>query len=343
MHNTVIHLHSAISGDGAPEWLHLVPAGTFKGVDGRGPYRVKDGQAVIRHSMQAGAGRLPIDENHAIDLRAPKGEASPARGWIVELQERAEGIFGRVEWTEDGRRMVAAKEYRGISPAISRKADGEIVAVLRASLTNTPNLTQLATLHSRSHDMDFLAQLRQALGLGTDVPEADVLTAATAAKTAVDTHAAQLTAIRTAAGLAATVSPEAIVTELQARHATGDQAAAQLRTTVVELQTRLATLQNDTAKKEATAFIDSSISAGKVGLRPLRDYYIDRHMKDPAGVEKEVGAMVSLHAGRTVVPPRDPSNPAASLTPEQVDLCSMLGLTTEQFAASAKQMNVESL
>lgn len=332
----IIHLHSAISGDGAPEWVHLVPAGTFKGADGRGPYRVADGAAVIRDSMATGAGRLPIDENHAIDLKAPKGEASPARGWIVELQERDTGIWGRVEWTEDGRRMVAAKEYRGISPAISRKADGEIVAVLRASLTNTPNLNQLTTLHSRSPEMDFAAQLRQALGLGVTAPEADVLAAVTAHKTAVDTHATQLAAIRKAGGMAETVTADGIVTELQARRASDDTVVTQLRSTAVDLQNQLNTLKNDTAKKEATAFVDAAIKAGKASLVPLRDYYIDRHMKDPAGVEKEVGAMVSLHAGRTIVPPRDPKAGEVVLSPEDERACELMGLDPKAFAEMAK-------
>lgn len=341
----IVTLHSALpAGDAAPEWIHLVPAGEFSGADGRGPYRVRDAAAVIRHSMQAGTGRLPIDVNHAIDLKAPKGEEAPARGWIVELQERGDGIWGRVEWTEAGRAMVAGKEYRGISPAITRKADGEITGVLRASLTNTPNLTQLATLHNRIPDMDFIARVRQALGLGADVPEADVLTALSAQKTAVDTHASQLAAIRTAAGLAATVSADAIVTELQARQSTGEQQSAQLRATVVDLQTRLSTLQEEGARDKATRYIDDAIKAGRAGLVPIRDHMIERHMKDSAAVEKEVAAYPLLNGGRVVTPPRaDPNNPSAGLTSEEIALCSQMGLTHEQFAASKKQLGTEAL
>ncbi|QIB34755.1 phage protease [Ancylobacter pratisalsi] len=337
----IVTLHSALPAtDGAPDWVHLVPAGTFSGADGRGPYRVRDAAAVIRQSMAAA--RLPIDENHAIDIKAPKGEPSPARGWIVEMQERSDGIWGRVEWTEAGRAMVAGKDYRGISPAISRAADGEIVAVLRASLTNTPNLTQLATLHHRSDSMNFLEQLRKLYGLADTVAEADVLAAVTAQKTAVDTHASQLAAIRAAAGLAADVAPDGIVTELQARQSTGDQAAAQLRSTVVDLQTQLTTLQADTAKREAARVIDEAIAAGKVGLVPLREHYIERHMADPAAVMKEIGAMVSLHASGRVIPSK-PANGEVVLSAEEERTCELMGIDLKAYAEQRKALKMEVL
>ena len=93
-----VHLFSALpagsTGQG-PEWVHLIPAGTFSGADGRGPYTLHNPEAVITASIAAG--KLPIDENHAIDLAAPKGGPSPARGWIVELQSRTDGLWGKVE------------------------------------------------------------------------------------------------------------------------------------------------------------------------------------------------------------------------------------------------------
>ncbi len=78
-----ITLHTALDA-GVPEWVQLVPAGTFKGADGRGPYTLTNAAAVIAASMAGPNARLPVDENHSTDIAAPKGEPSPARGWIVE-------------------------------------------------------------------------------------------------------------------------------------------------------------------------------------------------------------------------------------------------------------------
>lgn len=331
-----VSLHSLLpAGSGAPEWVQLVPAGTFSGVDGRGPYHLRDPQAVIATSLHHFGGRLPIDENHAIDLKAPKGEPSPARGWIVELQEREGSIWGRVEWTDEGARLVAGKAYRGISPCIYRNAAGDIVAVGRASLVNQPNIRQLATLHHQDPNMDLIAQLRAALGLGADAPEADVLAAVTANKTVIDTHSASIKAIAAAAGLSDALAVDGIVAELQARQSSGDQAAAQLRQTVVELQSQLTTLQADSAKQAATRFVDDAIAAGRAGVVPLREHYIDQHMKDPARVEKEIGALPILNARqqRPVTP--DPANPAAALDDDQLKVCELMGVDPAEFAKTA--------
>jgi len=112
---------------GAPEWVHLLPAGAVETVDRRGPYRVTDGEKLIAASF-AQSPRLPIDENHATDLAAPKGQPAPARGWITALEARADGIWGKVEWTEAGRQLVEDRAYRGLSPVISKRSTDHTVA-----------------------------------------------------------------------------------------------------------------------------------------------------------------------------------------------------------------------
>lgn len=133
-------------GGKVPDWVHLLPAGQIRTVDGRGPYRVAS-MAQIASQLATG-GRLPIDENHATDLGGRLGMPAPARGWITALQARSDGLWGKVEWTAEGRRLIADKAYVGLSPAILHTASGDVVKVLRASLTNTPNLQGLTTLHS---------------------------------------------------------------------------------------------------------------------------------------------------------------------------------------------------
>jgi phage I-like protein len=348
-------LHFQIPAGQAPEWLHLTPAGTFSGADGRGPYRVVDAQAVITSSMAAG--KLAIDENHAIDKAAPEGRPSPARGWIVAMEVRADGIWGRVEWTGEGKRMADDHAYRGFSPVIvSEKATGKVLRILRGALTNDPNLT-LTTLHSRSDDMDFLAKLRQALGLKTDATEDGIITAVTS-------HAAiavSLGKIAEAAGLKADATGEQITTHLQAQAKTGDKVeavkaglkaagldydtatveqisthlkgkgdgnVAELTQTVVTLQSQLTLLQSATSKDKAVAFVDGAIAAGKP-IKPLRDHYVTQHQKDPARVETEINAMVSLNAGGIVKPPKAEGG---ALDAEDLAVVEAMGLDPKKFA-----------
>lgn len=136
----------SVAAQAAPEWLHLAPAGIFYGRDGRGPYQVKNADAVIAASMAEG--KIALDENHATDFAQSTGVASPARGWFDRLELRPDGIWGHVEWTDSGASLMSDKAYRGVSPVFTHGKDGVVTRILRAALTNTPNIAQLATLHS---------------------------------------------------------------------------------------------------------------------------------------------------------------------------------------------------
>jgi phage I-like protein len=357
MKTIVSSLHFAIPATGeAPEWVHLIPAGTFSGVDGRGPYRIEDAGDIIQTSMAAG--KLPIDENHAVDKAAPEGLPSPARGWIIAMESRASGIWGKVEWTGSGAELMRDKAYRGISPVFAHtQSGGRVVRILRAALTNDPNLT-LTTLHSRSEPMDFLAKLRQALGLPVDAAEDAMLTSVSAhalagatlgkvsaalglavdaksddivaGATAKLADAAKLAAIaahcKTAGLELEKLTPTELQTQLMARGGAGEE--AELRKTVITLQSRLDTLVGDQAKTDATAFVDAAIGAGKP-IKPLRDHYIARHQKDAAAVETEINALVSIHSG-SVRPPKS-SEPGALDAEDQAVVVAM-GLDPKEFA-----------
>jgi phage I-like protein len=341
-----IALHSLLPADGtAPDWVHLVPAGAFHGQDGRGPYRLAAPDAVIRASMAAG--RIPIDENHATDLAAPSGGASPARGWIVEMQYRQPidgiepgGLYGRVEWTQSGAGLLADRAYRGISPVFQSSKDsdsGDVVRVLRAALTNTPNLTLNPLHHRQEARMDLIEDLRQAFGLPEAANEAAVLAAARAAQAATSAHAQQVAAIAAAAGVQATEST-AIITALQAQRQTAGS-AEQLHTELMAVRNELTTLANERARERAAAFVDGQIAAGKPVSPAMRDHYVTRHMTDAAAVERELGAMISLHAGGLGGRPVQDQvalHAEDGLTPQEREIAAKMNLDPKQFSQAAK-------
>lgn len=177
-------LSHAIS-PGGEQLVHLVPSGTFKGRDGRGPFTLSDANAVIQASREfAGTRQIPIDYEHQIDFAAKNGKPAPAAGWIKGLQARADGIWGQVKWTAKASTMITAGEYRYISPVLLI-ANGEIKCLPRAALTNSPNLDELKALFSTDtqttteEDMmkEFLAKLAKILGLEDGSDEAAIVTA----------------------------------------------------------------------------------------------------------------------------------------------------------------------
>lgn len=326
----------ALSQQVAPDWIQILPAGdVIETQDGRGPYTLKDANAVIEASMNDGP--LPVDQDHATDLAAPKGLPAPARGWIVELEARggsAGGVWGRVEWTEEGARMVAAREYRGVSPVfLHTKRGGGIVRILRASLVNSPNLRGLAALHSETKAMDFMKMLREALGLAEDADEDAILDAVRKTKT--DMEAAQASrddaraALQTAEG--ARDKANDALKALQASGGDAEKTIAALQSELSDTANKLNALIETTSSEKATVFVDGAIKAGRVGVKPMRDKYIAMHMKNPKDTEELINAMPILGpSGAAIEPPADAGG-ATSLNAAQRNAAKLLGVSEEAY------------
>jgi phage I-like protein len=123
-----------------PKRIQLLPPGpNIEGRDGR-TWIMRNSESVVSAS-NAWLPNHPIDENHAIDLKVPQGGSSPAFGWFSNISVESNGsIWADVEWTKRGAEAVANLEYRYVSPVIVNNEKGEISTILRAALSNSPNL-----------------------------------------------------------------------------------------------------------------------------------------------------------------------------------------------------------
>ena len=144
-----------------PEWLPMIPAGTFTGRDGR-TWINDNPAAVIAASFRHP--KLPVDIEHATELLGPKGEEAPAYAWIDAMRVNADGgIEAHVEWTPDGEARVRGKKYLYYSPAFRYLATGQVTLLSSVGLTNKPNL-YLPALNSEN-TMTVPLQIVTALGL----------------------------------------------------------------------------------------------------------------------------------------------------------------------------------
>lgn len=355
----------ALNAEGSPpDWIMLLPAGSgglITTVDDRGPFRVRDAAKLVAASMPEGA-RLPIDENHATDLAAPEGRPSPARGWVVGLQARQDGIYGRVDWTESGHALLKDRGYRFISPVITHDRANNVTGLLRASLTNRPNLRGMTALNAQENEMDLLAQLRKLLGLPDDADEAAVIAKITSLnKDAVSTNAA-LKPIATAAGLKDDADATVILTTVKAlKDGTALQSVARAAglkgdedvtaivaavkqladgagPTIVALQAEIKTLGErlnasitTTATDKATAYVDGEIAKGRVGVKPMRDRYIAMHAKNPAEAETLIGAMPIVGPSGAMTTPPENKDGKIALNSEQLNAAKILGVKPEDY------------
>lgn len=176
----------------------------------------------------------------------------------------------------------------------------------------------------------FAAEAVKASGLPADA-SGEQITAHFQARATRDAKIDALKASLKAEGLDLDVSsPEQITAHLKTRGGDADD----LRKIVVDLQSRLDTVQAVDAQARATAFVDAAIAGGKP-IRPLRDHYIAQHQKDAARVETEISAMVSIHAGGIV---RIPQTDKTALDAEETAVCSAMGLDPKIFAETKVEM-----
>lgn len=320
-------------GAGAPEWVHLLPSaqGEIHTYDNRGPYRIADIEAVIAASMQSERG-MPIDENHATDTAMQNGNGAPARGWIKELQARADGLWGRVEWTRAGAELLADRAYRGISPVFNHLADKTITRVLRASLTNKPNLKGLVALNTENA-MSFAA-IAKTLGLGDDASEEAILASIGKLKKPDDTAMqSQLAEIAAALGVDG-ADPAAVLAAAKTAKG-GETDITALQAEHAALAGQFKTLKEQTAKDKATSFVDGAIAQGRAGVKPQRDRFIAMHMQDAAGTEALVAGLPALGGdGKPNSQPPATGGEITSLNAEQMAVADQLGIPHDKFLAS---------
>lgn len=369
-------LHS-IAVDPGHDWIKLLPFGTFGGRDGRGPYSLPatHAQSVLDATRaRAGSMDLVVDYDHQTDLAAVAGVGgqAPAAGWIKELAPRGDGIYARVEWTARASEKLGNREYRYISPVFDHtRAGGVVTRILRAGLTNNPNLDLMTALaaaqsHGGSEMEMFLKQLAAALGLpeaeATETKVVERVTAAAAAGTALGRIATAIgkkaddkaddiiTAVQAAAaaaagfdkaakavGKTAADSADDVVTAINAAKVAGAPDPAKY--VPIDQVSSLQAQVNSLVQRDVEADVDKAIQSGKVAPS-LRSWATDLRKSDKARFDAFLaGAPTVIQSGSqlTVVPADVGQN--GGLTNEERAVASALGQSEETFLKTKKGMS----
>ncbi|HEY6298549.1 MAG TPA: phage protease [Candidatus Binatus sp.] len=304
----------------APEWIELLPGGVFYGRDGRGPFRLDDPAAVIASTtaLQMNAG-IPIDYDHATDFGAPEGRPAPAAGWIRELEVRGGAVWGRVEWTARAASSIVAREYRYVSPVFQfDPKDGSVTRLLRAGLTNNPNLhltaiaasrTAAADNETKDQRMEFpIQELRELLNLEGDASAAEVV--------------AKVRELRAAGDAASSQS-----TSTQAHDPAHYVAIAEFERALTELNA----LKAERARERAAHTVEEAIRAGKV-VPAQREWAIAYCAADARGFQAFAAKQPSIvgeNLGLGGEPPAD--RRGGGLNAAELAICAQLGLKHSEF------------
>lgn len=338
----------------APEWITLVPAGVFSLVDGRGPFRNFDPEAIISASIaRAGKTELPGDYDHHMDLPPSAGVKGLASGWIKELKAEGGAVRARVKWTSAGRAHLEAGEYRYVSPRFAQDADGNVLFLVRFALTNKPAIVDLpaiaahatqhpahTSVHNRENDVNLLQRLLGALAISASVTEDQAVDL-------VRQLAGKVNDLTKAAGLTSAAAADEVVAALRKVDPANYVSAAEHQTVVAErdkLRKDAADANTARLAAEISAAVEAGVASGQV-VPAAKDTWI-KLCTSAASVDpvkeflKTAPVVVPKTTQGAGTPPAGGEISAAAVEadPEMMALCRQFGITPERFA---EQRNAE--
>jgi len=299
-------------GPTAPEWILLVPAGDIVARDGRAfSNRTPD---VVVTAFREDRKDMPVDYEHATQLRAPEGLSAPAVAWVKDIEVRDGALWGQVDWNREGREAVESKSYRYISPVVHPDASRNVVRISSVALTNDPALFLPALLSRKPLETETnMKSIALALGLPETATETEILSKLSANKTEVELLTRK----------AEKPDPELFV-------------ARKDHDVVVELcaqqKTEIETLKKADTDRAVTAAVEEAISGGKV-IPAIKDSEIE--LCRAIGVEKYQERLSRMTA--IVKPGEDPATrgaetgKAGALSSDEVAMCRRLGISEDDF------------
>lgn len=328
------------SGEAKAVWNRIVPAGTFKARDGRGPFHAggkAEMEAILARTLKyAGGTELMIDYDHQSFLSAVKGVGGTAKaaGWIKQLEVREDGIWGLIEWTLAAAEAIKASEYRYLSPSFSNDKAGNIHTIFNAGLLNMPAMDLVAvaagvdTATLTEPDMKTIAK---ALGLEETASEDAILAAINALTT-------DRSRIVTTAGLKPEASTDELVTTLAALKTastlTPDPAKFVPIEQVTALQAEVTTLKAEILGDKADVAVDKAIEDGKL-LPALRDWGLNLFKADQSQFTAYIDKAPSLTATQLGSKKVDTTK-SDELTAADERVIQLMGVSREDFIKSRK-------
>lgn len=149
---------------GAERWCMIAPLGEYLATtaDGREVTEIlapEDFERIVMlfHDRQEEKGGVPLDRDHA-SMKKPLDRDTQAYGWIRDLRmmiggaSQYNGLYAKIEWTDEGRRLVLDKSYRFLSPVFTMDGEGHPTSLVNVALTNRPNFDLPPIFNSTGDD-----------------------------------------------------------------------------------------------------------------------------------------------------------------------------------------------
>ena len=156
---------------------------------------------------------LLVDQDH---FSENEDKPSEAFGWITSLQNRADGLWAQIAWTDAGESSVRNKRYRFLSPVWEPKDCEDLgnrrirpMRLDKAAVTNEPNIKGMTPLKNRKQNpaagipdsggkdkMEHKPLLLQLLGLAAEASDEQITAGIAAHTTEIQNRKTELETIK---------------------------------------------------------------------------------------------------------------------------------------------------
>lgn len=298
--------------DSATSDVRVVPAGNFRGRDGRPTecaswVLTEAGALAILEARNRQQDKFLFDYNHQTLYVAKTGQKAPAAGWGAALEWRpGDGIYAvATEWTPTAQKEIADKDFRYISPVITyNKTTGEVTGLLMASLVNYAALDDLCDLAAMAA-LQFLTPQETAMD-PKEIIERLIYLLNLPVTATIDEIGAELDKLKAmiaqpdgaTAGLSALLSAKSDEIALLSAQVGADPDPLKYAPVAVvnELRGKLAALSGDTLQMQVKKLVDDGVTSGKIIGPAERDWAMKKGMKDIAALQADLDNTVGIAA-----------------------------------------------
>ncbi len=289
-----------------------------------------------------------VDLEHlSLDSKAPNYDPD-ARAWLkLELRSGALWAF-RVRWTPDGRERLTTRKQRYISPAFRTNKRGEVTSLINIALTALPAMVNLPSLIAATKGTIMSEELLELLGLPSDATMEDALAAIAdlqrqiadaAADAGADDTATAAAEAADATDAAAAEAADEEPEEMEEESEHGDDEEEEMTEDVDE--------EDEKKKKKRAASVTVALAKQVRTLNKRLDKEERLRLMSKAQLspreKKWLGAQaLSVVASYVKALPKrraasqranNSGSASAELTAEDLQLCSMTGVTPEAMKA----------
>ena len=142
-------------------------------IDGNPVEQVLDEESLkkLADKLNASGREVLVDRDHASSKPGLDRDTS-AQGWASEFEVReGQGLFGKVKWSDLGKKLVENRVFRWLSPVFKLGSDKKPVDMNAIALTNTPSQMLIKPVLNQAADEESIENKEMVEGKEMDIEE----------------------------------------------------------------------------------------------------------------------------------------------------------------------------